>query len=53
MAQLINMEINIILQLTYFFNKNVLRTVGQFLQHYKRNDAEAEAPVLWPPHAKS
>ena len=35
MAQLINMEINIILQLTYFFSKNVLRTVGKFLWHHK------------------
>ena len=46
--------------LTFFPHVNILHYHGNFvmtkkstLDFFGRNDAKAETPVLWPPHAKS
>ena len=34
-------------------NQSILKEINQPWDFFERNDAEAETPVLWPPHAKS
>ena len=34
-------------------NQSILKEISQPWVFFGRNDAEAETPVLWPPHAKS
>ena len=35
------------------YNQSILKETNQSWVFFGRNDAEAETPVLWPPHAKS
>ena len=34
-------------------NQSILKEIDQSWVFFGRNDAKAETPVLWPPHAKS
>ena len=34
-------------------NQSILKEINQSWVFFGRNDAKAETPVLWPPHAKS